>query len=346
MHFREEINLGFIYIGTLVGAGFASGQEIMKFFTVYGWYGLLGIFLACLFFFVLGYLIMSRAIGIGASSIKDILLPAAGEKLAAFFEITVDLLLLGGYYIMVSGCGAVLWESMRIPYLPATMAICMVCVLWLKNGVHGLAEFNRVIVPVMVILTLFITFFSLKKPGDFGNILNIPVQAGNSWFFSAVLYVSYNMASASVVLASLGTYTGRVKAALGAALIASAEFFIMASALWVLTTVYFSELEGVEIPLMVIARGAGPVFYWASVAVLLSAMLTTALSFGFASAMGISSRFGINYSCALLSLFAGLPFTGYGFSRLIGVVYPLFGVAGIFFGFLLVARRFLSLKRE
>ena len=31
MKFKDELNLGFIYMGTLVGAGFASGQEIMKF---------------------------------------------------------------------------------------------------------------------------------------------------------------------------------------------------------------------------------------------------------------------------------------------------------------------------
>lgn len=54
MKFNDEISLGFIYIGTLIGAGFASGQEIMSFFTIYGKGGLLGIIVVSVFFFILG----------------------------------------------------------------------------------------------------------------------------------------------------------------------------------------------------------------------------------------------------------------------------------------------------
>jgi hypothetical protein len=36
--FGLGMKCAFAYVGTVVGAGFASGQEILRFFTVYGGY--------------------------------------------------------------------------------------------------------------------------------------------------------------------------------------------------------------------------------------------------------------------------------------------------------------------
>ncbi|EXJ20624.1 hypothetical protein OY32_18695 [Bacillus anthracis] len=39
------------YIGTVVGAGFATGREIVEFFTVNGFYGTIGICISGFFLF-------------------------------------------------------------------------------------------------------------------------------------------------------------------------------------------------------------------------------------------------------------------------------------------------------
>ena len=44
----ESLKVSFVIIGTIIGAGFASGQEIYTFFNVYGLKGLLGIFISCM----------------------------------------------------------------------------------------------------------------------------------------------------------------------------------------------------------------------------------------------------------------------------------------------------------
>ena len=48
------LNAVFVIIGTIIGAGFASGKEIFTFFNIYGGYGILGIFLAE---FLIGFVI-------------------------------------------------------------------------------------------------------------------------------------------------------------------------------------------------------------------------------------------------------------------------------------------------
>ena len=52
------------YIGTVVGAGFATGQEILQFFNRFGVMGLVGIVIATIMFVVFGYLIMDLERGL------------------------------------------------------------------------------------------------------------------------------------------------------------------------------------------------------------------------------------------------------------------------------------------
>jgi uncharacterized membrane protein YkvI len=42
----SALKVAFAYIGTVVGAGFASGQEILQFFSYFGYWGLVGLLLA------------------------------------------------------------------------------------------------------------------------------------------------------------------------------------------------------------------------------------------------------------------------------------------------------------
>jgi uncharacterized membrane protein YkvI len=345
LNLKDEMSLGSIYIGTLIGAGFASGQEIISFFTVYGKKGLLGIIVTSVLFFILGYYILRESIRCQSQCVRDILLPMAGEKLMLLFDIITDIFCLAGYYIMLSGCGAVLFESMNLNYMWMIILISIIIVTFLKKGVSGLAGFNKITVLIMIIITLLIGYFCLKeKPDLFIEIKTQSIKRG--WLISSLIYVSYNITLALVVLPSLGTYTTKVGAAVGAAIIGGLGLMIMAMLMWFITWVNYSSLSGVQIPLLWVARQHGRVLYLSSILVLLSAMLSTAMSLGFSFARGISRRLGINYNNALIFLFMGIPLTRYSFSGLIKQIYPLFGIIGIFFGILLVIRRFLSIKRE
>ena len=50
--------LGLIFTGSFLGAGFVSGQEIMQFFGVFGKMGVVGMFLSVALFGVFGYIFM------------------------------------------------------------------------------------------------------------------------------------------------------------------------------------------------------------------------------------------------------------------------------------------------
>ncbi len=198
----------------------------------------------------------------------------------------------------------------------------------------------------MIIITLFIGLCCLKEnPDILSGIKTVPSEKG--WLASSLIYVSYNITLALVVLSSLGTYTNRESAALGAAIIGALGLMAMAVVMWFITFVNYASLSaGVQIPLLWVARRYHYLLYLISILVLLSAMLTTALSLGFSFSRGFAHRFGINYRNALNLLFIGIPLTKFSFASLINKIYPLFGIIGIFLGISLVIRRVLSIKIE
>ena len=57
---KNWIKIASIYVGTVIGAGFASGREIIEFFGVYGLKGIVGIIISGFLFSVLGSLLLIK----------------------------------------------------------------------------------------------------------------------------------------------------------------------------------------------------------------------------------------------------------------------------------------------
>ena len=53
---QSIFTLASVYVGTVIGAGFASGQEILQFFGKHGYKGILGVMVITVLFSLLGAL--------------------------------------------------------------------------------------------------------------------------------------------------------------------------------------------------------------------------------------------------------------------------------------------------
>ena len=51
---RKSIRVALAFVGLLVGAGFASGQEVIQYFLAYGYWGLVGSIVAGIIIVVVG----------------------------------------------------------------------------------------------------------------------------------------------------------------------------------------------------------------------------------------------------------------------------------------------------
>ncbi|MDD3888715.1 MAG: hypothetical protein PHR65_02205 [Syntrophomonadaceae bacterium] len=320
------------YLGAVIGAGFASGQEIVQFFVEYGSCGLRGTILATLLFATSGGMLLYIAHRKKASNYQDILTHILGTRAGKIVDLLLALFLFLGISTMLSASGAVFYEHL---YLPKTLGIFLayaLVIILLVTGKKGLIVSFNLLVPIKLLLLLLITgyaalFIDGNGIATYTTFLS-PAET-NYWFIASLLYVAYNFSLAMVVLAEYQTVTNAPNGIAGAA-----WGGVILGGLLVLTYLALSKFLPIvthyEVPMLYVAGMISPQAKIIYTLVLWVGILTTAI----ANAYGFSQRFasftGMSYSaCLLICMTLALPVAMQSFSVLVGTVYPLFGFLGI-----------------
>jgi uncharacterized membrane protein YkvI len=104
-----------VYIGTIVGAGFASGQELLQFFGYFGIWGIAGLLLATALFALFGAQLMLIGNRLQADSYKAVLEALGGRWLGLLLNVVITFFLFGLLVAMVAGVGATFLQEFRLP---------------------------------------------------------------------------------------------------------------------------------------------------------------------------------------------------------------------------------------
>ena len=78
------ISIGMIYACSVIGVGFASGNEIIHFFTSYGMSGFYGILTASAIFSFVGFLLVNMCFRTGSYQLSDCYKATGGPFFASF----------------------------------------------------------------------------------------------------------------------------------------------------------------------------------------------------------------------------------------------------------------------
>ncbi|MGE5577954.1 MAG: hypothetical protein ACM3TT_12275 [Syntrophothermus sp.] len=354
------------YVGGIVGAGFASGQEIVQFFALFGRNGLLGALGATVLLALLGRIFMQLAYTGDTRSHRELLAEICGRKWAVYFDLALALFLLGTLAIMIAGSGALMQEYLQSPSYYGSLAISAGVLLILAFGVNGFLAWNLALVAVLLGITVLIGSAALigYGPGWMGPLKpGLPAIKGGmlipNWWIAAVLYTSYNSSLMLALAASIGRArergtqekipAGQRKFALGRELASSGEFALggllggicLGSLVFFMAVVLLSAGEGAihsPLPMYAIARVLGPLPHYGYVLSLWIAMWSTATSCTYSLSRRIAEMLGLNWRVAA-GLAVGIAFAlaRIGFSELIRTVYPAFGYIWLIF-LLLLAR--------
>ena len=322
------------YVGTVVGAAFASGQEILQFFGYFGAWGLVGLLVTTALLVVFGYLVMEAGRELQARSYRPVIGEAAGPWLGRVLDWIITLFLLGSFLIMSAGSGAFFREHLGLPFTLGSAIMALATWATVLAGLGGVITAISVIAPVLLLSALGLGLYALIShwPGGAeGFFWAEPTRAPVPfWPVSALVYTSYNLLLALAVLAPVGPKAERRdlwKGALGGGLALGAA----ATAIFLAVMAQGRGGATRELPMLVAAAKAGPLVAWGYGLVLLAEIYTTAVSslYGFASRLGTEgNRFRL---VASLATAGGFVLAQFGFSRLVGIVFPVVGYAGIAF---------------
>ena len=319
----EVISITLVIIGALIGAGFASGQEIFSFFYIYGIYGIL---------------IMSILIGIFIyKSLKIIYQKQVynyNDFLNLFIKNTkirnvilwiVNVLLLVSFYIMVAGFGAYFEQEIGINRIIGSIVLNLLCVIVFFSNIKGVLKASNFIVPFLI---FFIFFIGIK------NIVQIRTidfyQMKNNWILSMLIYNSYNFILLMPVLISLKKQITKEKNIKKVSILVTIIILILSiSIFFLLLNANIKEIENQEMPIVYIISNYFNKYKKIYAFIVLASIFTTAISVGIGFLQNISKNSNSYPQFVLFMCITSLLMSNIGFSKLLNFIYPVFGYIGI-----------------
>lgn len=322
------------YVGTVVGAGFASGQEALRFFASYGRLGLAGVAVATLLFCAFGVLVMDLGRRLKARTHREILHHVCGPVLGRLMDGLVTLFLGATLAVMVAGGGAVFAEQLGLSRSVGTLLTASLSSLTILAGMRGIMAANALVVPMLTGAVTLLSAGSIAHHG-LGAILRAalprpdlaPVQA---WWLAALLYVSYNLVLAIAVLGPMGAEVGHRRTIVWGGLLGGLALGLLAAGIKLALSAHLPEIGLFEVPMLFLARFHLPPVQWFYTLILWAEIYTTAIAcaYGFARRAAELARGRYREVVVAVTCLA-LVGSGLGFSRLLAVLYPLFGFVAL-----------------
>ncbi|WP_010283240.1 YkvI family membrane protein [Bacillus timonensis] len=317
--------IGAVYVGTIVGAGFATGREIVEFFTQYGVFGLFGIGISGFLFIWLGTRIMIIANRIQANSYKEFNEYLFGRKIALFVNALMLLVLVGVTSVMLSGAGAVFHEQLGLSYQLGIFLTCILSIVVLTYGIKGLFGVNMFVVPIMIFFSVVLAVEVLFT--DASILVGMPQSESPSlkWMISPFLYAAFNLTMAMPVLVPLAKEINHERTLRWGGLLGGGALCLIL----VTSNISLSALPNVEvfeIPMAEVMKNFMASFYWLYILVIYGEIFTSVIG----NLFGIERQLKTIIKLPSIIIVIGILSIAYvisqlGYGSLISFLYPLFG---------------------
>ncbi|MDK2784560.1 MAG: hypothetical protein PWQ86_35 [Bacillota bacterium] len=321
------------YVGTVVGAGFASGQEVLQFFSAFGRWGFVGIALATGLFVFFGLAIMELGHALKAESHLPVIQAAGGRWAGAIMDLIITFFLFGALVTMAAGSGAIFVEEFRLPGPVGSMLLLGLTLVTVLLGIFRVIESISFVAPVLLtsVLSLSLITILAQPQGLVANLAWVdPAKAAvPSWPLAALLYASYNLILSVAVLAplgALGSLAALRRGAIWGGL--SLGVGVLAIAAAILTVA--PQVAGLEVPMIAVAGLISPYLRIFYSLVLVAEVYTTAVAglYGFTSRLTKPDSRAYR-ALAILASIAAFILARFGFSTIVSTLYPAAGFAGL-----------------
>ena len=323
---REVFTIVLVIIGALIGAGFASGQEIYSFFYSYGAIGLIGIIITCILISIIVYKSLKIICKNKIDNYDEFLrIFIKSPKFTKTVNIIINILLLVTFYIMIAGFGAYFEQELGINKIIGSAILAAMTSVVFFTSVKGVLKVSEYLVPILIVSIVAIGVM---------NLVTIDSGAENpitkkGWLLSSVTYCSYNMILLIPTLISLRKQITKQNNIKYIAILSGIFMIIMSIMIYMLLMKCDVEISSLEMPIVYVVRKFFPAFKPIYAFIILSSIFTTAISIGIGLLQNISQNKKSYTQFVLFMCITSLLVSSFGFSKLVNFVYPIFGYLGI-----------------
>ncbi|WP_152656186.1 hypothetical protein [Oceanobacillus sp. CFH 90083] len=322
------------FIGVIVGAGFASGQEVLQYFTSFGTLGILAAFVSTVLFAYVGMMLVWLGSRAQTSSYNEVIYKISGKYFGFVVDCVLVFTVFGVGVVMLAGAGANLNQQFGLPHVVGAILMSVLVLLTGMLKVDKVVAVISSITPFLILFVILISIYSFwTMDSSFSELNNAARSHGPNfpnWFIAGLNYATFNTsvgAAMSIVMGS--AEKDRKTAAIGGlvggiglgVLILLSHFAIFAK---------IEEVGSLEMPMLGIVNNISPVLGILMALVLFGMIFNTAISMFFAFVARFAKVETKKFNIILaITLVAGFILSFVGFTDLVSKFYTLIGYMGL-----------------
>lgn len=330
---KEALRIAGGFAGIIVGAGFASGQEIIQFFTSFGLHGFAGVLISTSLFIFLAMALGTLSRREAAHSHKNVIYAICGKYLGIFVDLVITVFMFALGAVMIAGGGALLEQFAGIPALWGSAGITVSIVAVLCMDVRKVINFISLMMPFLIVMVVIVAVTTLLSAQSDVETLKEAAAAlprsSTHWFISALLYASLNFVVGAPFLIIMGGQTRSSKEAIWGGMLGG---ILLGVLMMLIASSMFARadmLVDVPMPMLLLAAQTSPVIGALMSIVIFAMILNTAVGVLYSFAVRILEPETPQYRLGIVVIGA-LAFvcSMVGFVELVGIIYPFFGYLG------------------
>lgn len=248
------------------------------------------------------------------------------NRINEVIKIIINTFLLLSFYVMVAGFSAYFAQELGIPNIIGTVIIIILCYIIFMGNIESIIKVNTVLVPILIV---FIALLSIKNIDAYSNINGKMIETNIAKsIYSAIIYSSYNSITLIPIIVTLKKHIKNKSQIIKISIICSIALGILAIAVYGIILKVDININQVELPTVYVAGQSGNIYKYLYGMTILLAIFTSAISAGYSILENYAQKPKKYKKMAIAICVSAIFVSKIGFSNLVNLLYPVFGLIG------------------
>jgi uncharacterized membrane protein YkvI len=183
-----------LYIGVIMGAGFASGRECWQFFGVFGKKGYLGAAAATLCFVLIACMLTYIARSKGTADLGRLISPFDSRVIDEVIGWILAIIYYSMIIAMTAAGGSLLNQQFGISKIAGGLIIAVLCIVTVLGDFERVSKVFRLMVPVLFVVGIVTILLTINADFTQSGATSgyTPGRMSPNWPVSALVFMAYN----------------------------------------------------------------------------------------------------------------------------------------------------------
>ena len=258
--FKKLVLLCGAYLAFQIGSGVATGQEVMQYYTPYGWKMIGSAVIIVIIYSLANYGFAYAGRYGNITKGNDVFTFYCGTKIGMIFDIFTNISCYLSYMVMISGAASTLKQQYGVPLIVGAGIIIILSILTVAYGLNLIVEVIGRIGPLLVLSIFVVVGISLIR--NSGNV-SAGIEAVNSGTVEVMQvgksWITSGLSNGGMGILWLASFTGELakkedfKRLLKASIMAFVTLVTVNSIIGLAILAQIDRLADTQIPNLVIA---------------------------------------------------------------------------------------------